>query len=190
MQQQKRIERRQHRPERAHAFHAAFHGEAEVAKGLEKPHTMVTGRGLGHTRESTVVPREFARFNDDTAHGRAMSADEFGRRMDADGRAPFERLAQVRAGKGVVYEQGHTCLVADRRHGFDVQHIQRRVAQGFCIQRFGFGCDGAGEIFGVRGINEHGLNAQFFEIHAKLRMRAAVQSIGSNDLVTRFTYIQ
>ena len=36
-----RAERRKYRPERAHGFHAAFHGVAEIAEGLVEDHAMV-----------------------------------------------------------------------------------------------------------------------------------------------------
>ena len=135
---------------------------------------MVAGRGLGHGGKAAVVPRKLARLDDDAAHGGPMPTDEFGRRMDADGCTPKKRLAQIRTGKCVVNEKRHTCLVTDLGNGFDVQHIQRGVAQGFRIQGFGFRCDGTGKILRVRGVHKHGFNAELFEVHTQLRVCATV----------------
>jgi hypothetical protein len=113
-----------------------------------------------------------------------------GRRVNADGRAPLQGLAQIGTGKGVVYKKWHTSLVAQLSHGFDVQHVQRGVAHGFGIHRLGLRRDGTGKVLGVGTVDKGCFNAQLFEIHTKLCMRAAIKCASRHDMVAGLAHIE
>jgi len=117
LQEEEGVHRRERRAEGAQAFHAASHGEAEVDESVVEAHAVVARLGLGHGCKLAVVPRELARFNDDAAHRRAMAADELGVRVQRNGGAPLERLAQERAGESVVDEERQAGLIGDAGHG-------------------------------------------------------------------------
>ena len=151
---------------------------------------MVARGRLGHGGKASVVPRKFARLDDDATHGGAVSANEFGRRVNADGRAPLQGLAQIGTGKGVVYKKWHTSLVAQLSHGFDVQHVQRGVAHGLGIHRLGLRRDGSCKIFGIGTVDKGRVNAQLFEVHTKLCMRAAIKCASCHDVVAGLAYVE
>ena len=93
LQQHPGVERRQRRAEGSERFHARLHGVAEIAEGLVEAHAVIAARGFGHAGEVAVVPGEFPRFDDHPAHGGAVAADVFGRRVHHDVGAELERAA-------------------------------------------------------------------------------------------------
>src|SRR5207247_7834751 len=101
-------------------LHARAHDVAEVAEGLVEAHAVVTARGLGHSGEVAVVPGKLARLHDDSAHGGAVAADVFRRRVHHDIGAPLERAAQIGRGDRVVYHERDARLAGDFRDRLDV----------------------------------------------------------------------
>ena len=90
------VERCKRRAEDPHHFHARLHRVSEIAEGLEKAHAVIARRGFVHRRKPAVSPGEFAAFDHHAAHGRAVSAHEFGGGVHDDIRAVLQRLAKVR----------------------------------------------------------------------------------------------
>jgi hypothetical protein len=62
-----------------------------------------------------------------------------------------QRVAQVRAGHGVVDDQRHAVRVRHVGHGRDVEHVDQRVADGFAIHRAGVGPHRAAKLSGSDG---------------------------------------
>src|SRR2546421_7810089 len=102
LQQQERAKRSERRPKRSDGFHASFHGEAEIAEGLVEEHSVIATRWCGHLRELAVSPVKLSGLDDDSAHGRAVTAQVLGRGMNYDVGAVLQRSAQKRRSERVV----------------------------------------------------------------------------------------
>ena len=169
----------------AQAFHAAAHGKAKVAKGLVKLHTVVALGRLGHTGKLAVVPREFAALHHHAAQRGAVPGQVFGGRMHHDVCAQRQRIAQQRAGHGVVDDQRHAVRVGHLGHGRDVQHHHARVAQAFGIHCPRVGPHGSRKVFGLCRIDKSGFDAELGQAHGQHGDRAAIQSPGRHHMVAR-----
>ncbi len=76
-------------------------------------------------------------------------------------------------------------LVRDLRDRFDVEHIAAGIADGLAIEAPGFRCDGLAEVFGIVGLYELDVVAELAEADIELRVGAAIERAGGNQLVTR-----
>ena len=183
LQQQERAKRSERRPKRSHGFHASFHGEAEIAEGLVEDHSMIATRWCGHLRELAVSPVKLSGLDDDSAHGRAVTAQVLGRGMNYDVGAVLQRSAEKRRSECVVDDQRNACVVRDRPDRRDIEHVELRVADRFRIHSLGFGANRAAKLVRVVGIDEAGGDAELGEGHRKLRIGAAVERARGDDVV-------
>ena len=97
LQDQERVERRQHAAEVAQALDAQLGGEAVLAEVVPEAQVAVGRDRLGHHREVAVVPGEAARVDDRAADRRAVAAEVLGRGVQDDVGAEVQRAAEVRA---------------------------------------------------------------------------------------------
>ena len=81
LQDQERVERRQHAAEVAQALDAQLGREAVLAEVVPEAQVAVGRDRLGHHREVAVVPREAAGVDDRAADRRAVAAEVLGRRV-------------------------------------------------------------------------------------------------------------
>ncbi len=102
LQEQPGVHRRLARADIAQDLHAGFQDKRGRAETCIRQ-AMITRVWLGEIAEATApCPIEIAAINDHAADARAVPADELGRRMDNDVRAPLERPAEVRRRKRIV----------------------------------------------------------------------------------------
>ena len=186
LQEQKRVERAERRAEIAQALHARLHDVGEVAEGLVEANAVIALARFEQLREAALVPGKAAAIHDHAADRRAVSADELGGRMHHDVGAVLDGPAEIGRGEGVVDDQRQVVLVRDRGDGGDVEHVHARVADGLAVEHAGARRDGAAEIFGIVGIDEGGLDAEAAEADVELRVGAAVERLGGDDLVAGF----
>ena len=186
LQQLPSVHGREHAAKGAVDLHARLHGVAKVAKGLIKLHAVVRAAGLHHLGELAVVPGELATLHHHAAHGRAVAADVFGGAVHHDVGAQRQRVAQVRAGHGVVNDERHAVRMRHLGHGRDVEHVDQRVADGLAVHSAGVGAHGACKVFGVERVHKRGLDAQTQKAHAQLPHGAAVERAGCHDVVPGF----
>ncbi len=78
---------------------------------------------------------------------------------------------------------GRLACVRDGCDGFDIQNVQQRIADGLAVNHARARRDGAAEILRIVRIDENGVDPQPPEAHVELRVRAAVQILGRDDLV-------
>ena len=125
------------RPVVAQHLRARLHQPAEVAEVLEEAEVVVALGGFGHARELAVVPGEAAAVHDHASDGRAVPADELGRRMDDDVGAPVQGPAEVGRGEGVVDDQRHARVMRDLGDAFDVEHVDLGIAHDLGVEALG-----------------------------------------------------
>ena len=106
--------------------------------------------------------------------------------MHHDVGAVLDRPAEEGRGEGVVDHQRQIVFVSDGGDRLDVEHVHARVADGLAVERAGARSDGGAEILGIVGIDEGGLNAEAAKADIELRVGAAVQRLGGDDLVAGF----
>ena len=97
LQDQERVERREHAAEVAQALDAQLGREAVLAEVVPEAQVAVGRDRLGHHREVAVVPGEAAGVDDRAADRGAVPAEVLGRRVQDDVGAEVQRAAQVRA---------------------------------------------------------------------------------------------
>ncbi len=105
LQEQPGVERRLAGADIAQDLDAGFGDESGFTQ-VSILDAVVAGIGRGEIFEATAAcPIEIAAIDDDPADRGAVTAEELGGGMGDDIGTPFERPAQVRSGKGVVYHQ-------------------------------------------------------------------------------------
>ena len=132
LQQQEGSERRQGGAGVAQQNGADAGHKGGSAEGLVEVQAVIGGIRLGQSRElaRNGVPVELAAFDDHTAEGGAVAADELGGGLDHDVSAVLQRAEQVRGGEGVVHNHRQVVLVGDFGDGFEVRQVGVRVAEG------------------------------------------------------------
>ena len=78
-----------------------------------------------------IAPAETPAVDDDSAERRAVSAHEFGERMDDDVGAVLDRPQQGRSGDRVVDDQRDAARMGDLGKRGDVANIARGIADAF-----------------------------------------------------------
>ncbi|MNM89615.1 hypothetical protein D3C81_1018480 [compost metagenome] len=93
-----------------------------------------------------------------------------------------ERAQQVGRGEGGVDQQRDLVVLADLRHGFDVEHVEARVAQCLAEQQPRLGADGGAPGVDVARIDESGLDAEAPQRVVQQIVRAAIERRGRHDM--------
>ena len=65
----------------------------------------------------------------------------------------------------------------------EVGDFEGRIADRFAEKRAGFAVDGAGEVCGITGIHKADLNAEGGQDIGELRVGAAVEIAGGDDVI-------
>ena len=183
LQEQERVERRQRGAEVAQGLGAQLHQVAVGAERLVELQAVVGRRRVGDDGEPAVGPVERAGLDHDAADARAVPADELGGGVDHDVGAPLDRPAQVGRGERVVDDQRELVLVGDGRHGLDVEHVARRVADRLAEERLRVRPDGLPPRVRVVGVDPGQLDVHLAQQVLELVDRAAVQRGGGDDVV-------
>ena len=147
---------------------------------------MVGGVRLGQGRELArhLGPVELAAFDDHTAEGGAVAADELGGGLDHHVGAVLQRAEQVRSGEGVVHDHRQVMLVGDFGDCLEVRQISVRVAEGLEVDELGVLLDGVLELLRVLGGNEGGGDAVTRQGVAQQVEGSTVDVLGGDDVVT------
>ena len=178
------IERRLARAEIAQADGVAVEGVGHVAEGLEEVEAVIGGLGAGEARElASFCPVELAGVHHGAAHRRAGAAQELGGRVDDQGRAVVDRLAEPRCGERVVDDQGNACIVGDLRDRLEVADHAAGVGETLDEEGLGLGCQRALEVVRLVGVDDVRLPAELRIGVAHLLQRATVEAGGGDDLV-------
>ena len=134
LQQQKSVKRRNCRSHIAEQNCANVSDKSRRTNRIGKRYTVVTGVGVGDAGViAAFFPIEFARFHDNAAERRAVTAYKFCRRMNNDVRTVFNGANEVRCAESVVNDEGQTVLMGNGGNFFDVRYVAVGVAQGFKI---------------------------------------------------------
>ena len=183
LQEQKRVLRRQARPEVAQSFDPALEDKGERTEGFGEDHAVIAGAWFREHGELAVGPVELARVDDDTADRGAVAADELGRGVDDYIRAELDGAAQIRRGKGVVDHQRDTRFVGNLGDTLDVDHVHARIRDGLDIDHLGLLGDRVAEIVEVVRVNENRVVSEPTEGRVELGIGAAVQGGGRDYFV-------
>ena len=130
-----------------------------------------------------LVPREMAGIDDDAAQAGAMAAHVLGQGMDHDVGAVFERPAQIRGRHGVVHDQWYALGVGDGGQGAEIDHVRRRIADGFAKYRLGLAVDQAAHGVDVAIVGETRFDTETRQGMREQIVGAAVQGRGGDDVV-------
>ncbi len=112
-----------------------------------------------------------------------MAADELGGRLNHDVRAMFQRTEQVRGGEGVVDDHRQMVLVGDFGNGLEVRKIGVRIAEGLEVDELGVLLDGILELLRILGGDEGGGDAVARQGMAEQVEGAAIDVLGSHDVI-------
>ena len=115
LQDQERVERREHAAEVAQPLDAQLGGEAVLAEVVPEAQVAVGRDRLGHDREVAVVPREAAGVDDRAADRGAVAAEVLRRGVQDDVGAEVQRPAEVGRGERRVDRERDAGVVRDLR---------------------------------------------------------------------------
>ena len=130
-------------------------------------------------------PVELAAVDDDTAERRAVTADKLRCGVDDDIRAVIERAKLVRRCKRGVDDEWNVVSMGDFCHGFDVDEVCVRVADGLDVDKLRIVFDGLFKgINACFRINERRRHTEIRECMREKVVRTAVDRRCCNDMVT------
>ena len=146
---------------------------------------MVGGVRLGQGRELArhLGPVELAAFDDHTAEGGAVAADELGGGLDHHVGAVLQRAEQVRGGEGVVDDHRQMMLVGDGGDGFEVRQVGVRIAEGLEVDELGVLLDGVLKLLRILGGDEGGGDAVTRQGVTQQVEGATVDVLGGDDVI-------
>ena len=155
LQQQERVERRDRSAGIAQEYGADVGDEGRRAYRVIERHAVIAGVGVGDVRIfSACFPIEPARFDDDTAEGRAVAADELGGRVDDDIRAVLDGSDQIRRAEGVVDDQRQAVTVGYLGDSVDIGYVGVGIAEGLEVDRAGVVADRALDLAEVVSVDK------------------------------------
>ena len=137
------------------------------------------------------IPIEVPAVYHAAPHLRGMSVHILGGGVGHDVGPPFKRSAVDGCGESVVDHQWHAVTVGDACKLLDVENLASRVRDGFTEEQFGVGLESL-FYFLFRSILIHkgAADAQLLQRNAEEVVGAAIDFIGSNDVVAGLTNIE
>ena len=190
LEQQKRVERAERRPEVAQPLDARPDGKGDVAElgfGVEhvrKAQPVVALGRLGEVGKAAVAPVEAPAVHDHAADGRAVPADPLRGRVRHDVGAVLQRAEKVAAGaERVVHHHRYAACVRDLGDGLEVGHAQARVADRLQKDGLGLAVDELAELLGVVGLGKARLDAEAFQLDFEQVVGPAVEVGRGDDVV-------
>ena len=160
LQQHPGIERADGRSEVAEQLRPGLQdvGNVHPAEGVEEPHPVVAGVGIGQLGELAVAPVEVALLDDRSANRCAMPADELGAGVNDDIGPVLEWLAEERRCHRVVDNERDARFVSDLGDRGEVGDVAARVADRLQIEAAGVGLDRLLEVLGAALIDERAVD--------------------------------
>lgn len=184
--EEERVLRSRDGAEVTHELRDELRGVGFFAEGFGVGEAVVALVGGGQAWEFIVVcfPVEVAAVAHGTAYLRGMAVHVFGGGVCDDVGAPLEWAAVDGGGEGVVDDEGHAMFVGHLGEAFDVEHSAAGVGYGFAEEEFGVGAEsGLDLLVGPLGVDEGALYAEFLHGDAKEVVGAAVDVVGSDEVV-------
>ena len=130
------------------------------------------------------LPVELPGIDDDASDGRAVTADEFGRGMHDDVSPVLDRPQKVRRRESIVGDQRNPVRMGNLRNGFYINKIGIRIAETLNEEGLGLGTDRLLEIGQVSGVYESRGDPVRNQSVLKQVVRASVDVLGGNDVVS------
>ena len=116
---------------------------------------------LGETSSGLLtLPVETAAVHDHAADDGAVSRQELGGGVVDQVGAEIQRLHQVRRCQRRIDQQRHSCVMGDRAHPRNVEHVQAGVPDGFAEQELGGGTHRCAPAVDVARLDECRLDAE------------------------------
>mmetsp|Transcript_48830 Transcript_48830/g.110808 ORF Transcript_48830/g.110808 Transcript_48830/m.110808 type:complete len:444 (-) Transcript_48830:800-2131(-) len=134
-------------------------------------------------------PRETALVDDDPAEARAMAANPLSQGRANNVRAMLEGLAQVGRREGRVHDQRQAEAVGQRRDLLEVTDLESWVRAGLAEECAGLVIGGVCEVLRRLCVHELDGDAELRKDVIELRVGAAVERSGGNDVVAGLRHI-
>ncbi len=128
-------------------------------------------------------PKEIAAVHDGAADMHAVTAEEFGGRIDRDIDAVLERPEQRRRQYRVVHDHRQAVLVRLVGDGPEIRHVVLRIPDRFQVHQPGILIHQLADLLRMIGIEEPHLDAQLFQSLRKERPGASIQAGGGNEVL-------
>mmetsp|Transcript_25725 Transcript_25725/g.37990 ORF Transcript_25725/g.37990 Transcript_25725/m.37990 type:complete len:300 (+) Transcript_25725:230-1129(+) len=186
-------EGRQARADVAQTFDAGTEDESQVGsewtpgtKNVPELEAVVSRAGFGVVGELSVVPREVAAVDDDAANVGTMTVNPLGGRLNNNVGTVLQRLSEPAAStERVVNDERHAGLLRDRGELLEVGDVEPRVREGLAVDGTGVLVDLFLVTLGAGVLCEFALDAEPWECHFELVVRASVQVGARNEVVAR-----
>ena len=169
---------------------AKYHGtdacyECSRSCHIGKHCAMVARVGLGKRRILVWIclPVKCAAIHNHATERCAMTADEFGSRMHHHISAVLDRTNKVGSAESVIDNEWNAVAVSHLSDSVEVGYIRIRVAEGLGIHRLGIWANCLFERFEVVDIHNRVANALSLERVSNQIERAAIEVVGSDNVV-------
>ena len=136
--------------------------------------------------EVTILPVKGSGIDHDPANPIALSTKPLGKGMDHDTGPMLDRTGEVGGGKGTVHNQGNAMVGCDLGNGFQIGHIEARVAHRFAKEGLGLRSDRRSKILGVVGVDKVYLDPKLGQNVIKLGIGATIEVVGRYNFIPRF----
>ena len=185
LQEQKRCERRDGRALVTQQNRARIGHKGRRACRIDERHAMIAGVRVRDQRElSARSPVKLAGVDDHAAKCRAMAADELRRRVDNDVRAVLDGADEIGRAEGVVNDDGKRMLVRNFCDRVDVGNIAVGIAEGLEVNGLRVGLNGCFDLRKIVCVHKRRRHAEGFECMGEQIIRAAVDGLLADDVVT------
>ncbi len=155
----------------------------EVPEGIPVFQAVVARIRFGELGEFAVIPGKFSGIDNDTANRVPVAADILGGRVDDDIRTMLDRADESDTGR-IIHDKGDPGIMGNLCNGLKVRDIQFRVADGLCIHCPGLCRDRLSECFRFCRVHEDDMPAELREGVVEELVRAAIQVVSRDDLIT------
>lgn len=184
LQQQEGVERTLAGARVAEHFAPCPYGESLVAAVFPEVESVIPFRGFADQGVAAVAPIEVAAVDSHAAHAVAVTSDPFGRCVQHDIGAPFDRLAKVAAGsERIVGDYRDAVFAADFGDRLEIGDIEGRVADRFDVDGPRTVVDECRDALWVVPLCETDLDAESAERVFELVGRSAVEVGGAYDII-------
>ena len=171
---------------------AQEHGTRTGDKSCRSGHvgedgSMITGVGLGQCGELVGIglPVELSAVDDDTPQRTAMSADELGGGVQHDIGTMLNGTNEERRSERVVDEERDIVTVSNLGQAVDISNVGVGVSEGLGIKSPGLGQDGSLYGLQVAHVDDGVLHSKVGQSMGDEVERAAIEIVGSHDMVAR-----
>ena len=145
--------------------------------------SVIAGVGLGNLGIFAAgFPVELSGLNDNTAQGRSVSPDEFGRRMYHDISPVFNRSDQIGSSESIVNDKRKSVAVGDLRDRVYIRDVAVRVSQRLQIDSPGIFLNSVLNLFQIVGIHKCRRDPELRQSVGEQVEAAAVDSLLGYDM--------